>query len=178
MSGPYPRRHVLTAVGGAGALLALGGTASARNGRRDGASGDQTIVDFALSVNAETGEFSTLVAALVETGLVAALSGRNQLTVFAPTDAAFAAAGLDADNVGDLDTAVLTDILLYHVTRGRRYAASLNDGVAVKMLNGDETEVSVSGGVVVVNDANVVTPDLEASNGVVHVIGGVLTPPE
>jgi uncharacterized surface protein with fasciclin (FAS1) repeats len=178
MSENYLRRHVLKAVGGAGALVALGGTASARPGkrRREGASGDDSIVDIALAVNAQTGEFSTLIAALAAVGLVGALDGRNQLTAFAPTDDAFAALNLDADNVGDLDEAFLTDVLLYHVTHGRRYAASLNDGEEVEMLNGETTTVEESSGNVFLNDSQVLSADIEASNGVIHVIDGVLLP--
>lgn len=170
------RRQVLKAVGGAGALLALGGvgTASARSGKRMGASGDATIVDTALAVNQQTGEFSTLIAALQAAGLGGALDGRRQLTAFAPTDAAFAELGLDASNVGDLPG--LANVLLYHVTSGRRYAASLNDGEEVEMLNGDTTVVDVTSGDVYLNDSKVVGANIEASNGVVHVIDAVLLP--
>jgi uncharacterized surface protein with fasciclin (FAS1) repeats len=172
------RRQVLKAVGGAGALLAVGGvgTAGARMGKRMGASGEDSIVDVAVGVNSETGEFSTLIAALQAAGLVGALDGRRQLTAFAPTDAAFQAIGLDATTVGDLPTDALTDILLYHVTPGRRYAASLNDGEEVEMLNGDTTLVDVMSGDIYLNDSKVVGPNIEASNGVVHVVDAVLLP--
>jgi uncharacterized surface protein with fasciclin (FAS1) repeats len=72
---------------------------------------------MALAVNAETGEFSTLIAALA-----AAVDAYDQVTVFAPTDAAFAAIGLTPDNVGDLDVGFLTDVLLYHLKEGHQFS--------------------------------------------------------
>ncbi|WP_255195161.1 fasciclin domain-containing protein [Halorarius litoreus] len=180
MAGHYPRRHVLKAIGGTGAFLALGGTASARNGQRQGASGGQSIVELALEENAASGEFSTLIAALAATDLVDALNGRTQLTAFAPTDAAFANIGLTEtsfENFTRAELEELTDVLLYHVTRGRRYAASLNDGAEVEMLNGDATTVEVVGNNVFLNASQVIGADTEASNGVLHVINAVLEPP-
>jgi uncharacterized surface protein with fasciclin (FAS1) repeats len=177
------RRQVLKAVGGAGALLAVGGvgTVSARNGKKQGASGDATIATIATNEG-----FEILVAALGATGLAGTFaSNRGQFTVFAPTDQAFNDIGISLD--GDdlvveepaaslLQHVPLEDVLLYHVTHGRRYAASLNDGEDVKMLNGDTTTVDVVSGAVSLNDSTVVAPDIEASNGVIHVIDAVLLP--
>src|SRR5690606_24188763 len=78
-----------------------------------------TVVEVALAVNAETGEFSTLIAALQAAGLVETLQGAGPFTVFAPTDAAFAAIDLNADNIGSLPVDALRNILLYHVAPGR-----------------------------------------------------------
>lgn len=162
-----PRRTVLKGVGSAGALLAGGiGTASARG--RMGASGDDTLVDVALAAD----DFDVLVAAVQEAGLVEALSGDRQLTVFAPTDAAFNGLGITTENVGNIDG--LADILTYHVTPGRRYAASVVRAPEVPTLNG--ASVGVDGTELNDGQASIVATDIEASNGVIHVIDGVLLP--
>lgn len=135
-----------------------------------------TIVDVALSVNAETGEFSTLIAALKSAGLVGALDGKGQFTVFAPTDAAFAKLGLNAENIGTLDKATLRNILLYHVARGARYAEDVVESSRIRMLNRGFTFVTVSGSSVFINDAQILAVDVKASNGVIHVIDTVLLP--
>ena len=135
-----------------------------------------TLVDVALAVNADSGEFSTLIAAVQAAGLVDALSGNGQLTVFAPTDAAFAAAGLDAASVGDLDTGVLTDILLYHVAKGRRMAEDVVSSTQIRMLNGQFTEIGLMDGDAMIDGATIVATDVPADNGVIHVIDAVLMP--
>ncbi|MFN0097777.1 MAG: fasciclin domain-containing protein [Gemmatimonadaceae bacterium] len=136
--------------------------------------GSQTIVEIALGDTA----FSTLVAAVVEAGLVDALNGNDQLTVFAPTNAAFAKLGLNANNVASLGKDALTDILLYHVTEGRRGAISLLFTRRLKMLNGDRTQVRLTRQGLFVNQSKVVAANISASNGVVHVIDSVLLPPQ
>lgn len=135
-----------------------------------------TIVEVALSVNAESGEFSTLIAALQSAELVGALNGKGQFTVFAPTDAAFAKLGLNAGNIGTLDKATLRNILLYHVARGARYAEDVVDASRIRMLNRGFTFVTVSGSTVSINDAQILAVDIKASNGVIHVIDTVLLP--
>jgi uncharacterized surface protein with fasciclin (FAS1) repeats len=134
------------------------------------------LVGTAIAVNQETGEFSTLIAAVLAADLAPALSTKRQLTVFAPTDAAFAELGLNADNVGELPKDVLTDILLYHVTHGVRQAVSIVNARQVRMLNGDLAYPSVQEGSVYVNDSRVVAANVRASNGVIHVIDAVLLP--
>lgn len=136
----------------------------------------QTIVDVALAVNAETGEFSTLIAAVLAADLAGPLSAVGQRTVFAPTDAAFAAIGLDAAAVADLPKDVLTDILLYHVAPGRRDAESVVSSTRIRMRSGGFTRISLSGGDAYINDARIVATDIAASNGIIHVIDGVLLP--
>ena len=122
-----------------------------------------------------TGVHTSLVAALIQAELVATLQGEGPFTVFAPTDEAFAAAGID---LAALDTeegkATLTDILLYHVHAGSVMAADLSNGLAVEMVNGDSTTV---GDGAVLNGANITLADVKASNGVIHVIDMVLMPP-
>lgn len=175
------RRHALKTLAGAGALLTVGGVGTAvadddgsDRGRRDGASGDRTIFDVVEASD----DFDVLELALEETGLDAVLDrDDDQYTAFAPTDAAFGdlLEALDITAEELLASPDLQDILLYHVTEGRRYAASVVRADEIEMLNGDEVEVDGTE----LNDgqAGIVATDLEASNGVVHVIDGVLLPP-
>ena len=136
-----------------------------------------TIVDVAVA----NGSFTTLVAAVQEAGLVETLSGEGPFTVFAPTDEAFEAAladlGITAEEL--LADPTLGDILTYHVVAGEFLAADVVglDGTDVETVNGATVAVSVDGENVMVNDANVVTTDVMADNGVIHVIDKVLLPP-
>ena len=135
-----------------------------------------TVVEVAMAVNAQTGEFSTLIAAVVSAELAEALSAVGQRTIFAPTDAAFGALGLDADNIGGLPQDVLRNILLYHVAPGRRYAADVVSSDRIRMANGGFTEISLKNDGAYINDSKIVTTDVEASNGVIHIIDAVLLP--
>jgi uncharacterized surface protein with fasciclin (FAS1) repeats len=132
---------------------------------------DMDIVDTA----AEAGNFTTLLAAAEAAGLVETLKGEGPYTVFAPTDEAFAA--LPEGTVEGLleDTEQLTSILTYHVVPGTVMSGDLTDGMMADTVNGAQLEISTEGGVMV-NDATVTTPDIEASNGVIHVIDTVLMP--
>ena len=155
----------------AGALL-VGIVAAPVAARRPG----PTIVETAIAVNADSGEFSTLIAAVQTAGLVDVLNGRRQFTVFAPTDAAFAALGLNAGNIGTLDRAELTTILLHHVTTGRKDAAAVVAADSLRMLDRTRADVEVTGGGVFVDGAQVVIPDIATSNGIIHVVDAVLLP--
>jgi uncharacterized surface protein with fasciclin (FAS1) repeats len=135
-----------------------------------------TIVDVALAVNAESGEFSTLIAAVVRADLLGALSANGQRTVFAPTDAAFAKLGLNADNIDTLPIDALTDILLYHVANGRRDAESVVTSSQIRMLNGGFTSISVTDEGAFINESRIIAVDVGASNGIIHVIDTVLLP--
>ena len=122
-----------------------------------------------------TGAHTSLVAALIQAELVATLEGEGPFTVFAPSDQAFADAGIDLasfDSVSGKEN--LTDILLYHVYAGTFTAADINDGSTLQMVNGDNATISASPGI---NDAGIVTADVFTSNGVIHVIDKVLMPP-
>lgn len=136
-----------------------------------------TIVDVAAS----TDGFATLVAAVQAAGLVETLSGEGPFTVFAPTDDAFAAAleslGLTADELL-ADTETLTSILTYHVVAGEVPSSDVVtlDGQSVATVNGAEITITVDGDTVQVDDATVTAVDVEASNGVIHVIDTVLLP--
>ena len=130
------------------------------------------------STAAATTIHTSLVAALTQADLVAALQADGPFTVFAPTDQAFADAGID---LTALDTeegkATLVDILKYHVYSGSVASTEVTDGLTVTMLNGDDATFAVSDGVVKVGDATVTLADVTASNGVIHVIDKVLMPP-
>lgn len=138
-----------------------------------------TLVDVAIAVNAETGEFSTLIAAVLaaDPAVLATLSGNGQFTVFAPTDAAFAKLGLDADNIGNLDQGFLTQVLLYHVARGRRNSSAVLGSSRIRTLQGGF--LFQSGGVLTDNlgrDANIILTDVPAANGLIHAIDTVVLP--
>jgi uncharacterized surface protein with fasciclin (FAS1) repeats len=136
-----------------------------------------TIVDVASGINADSGEFSTLIAAVVAADLVGALSGNGQLTVFAPTDEAFGKLGLDADNIAtELDKAALTNILLYHVAKGKRMAEDVISSSQIRMLNGARTTIDVNDEGAFINESLIVATDVPADNGVIHVIDTVLLP--
>ena len=136
---------------------------------------DKDIVDTAVA----TGQFKTLAAALTAAGLVDTLKGPGPFTVFAPTDAAFAA--LPAGTVDTLlkpeNKAKLAAILTYHVVAGKVMAADVVKLKDAKTVNGAMVAVKVDGGNVMINNAKVTTADIEASNGVIHVIDTVLLPP-
>ena len=132
-----------------------------------------------IPTNAQnTGAHDSLVAALSHAGLVSALQADGPFTVFAPTDDAFAAAGIDlAAFDTDEENATLSDILLYHVVSGAVSSSDVTDGMSAEALNGDDLSFTVSNGTVMVNDATVTSADVMASNGVIHVIDKVLMPP-
>ncbi|GAB5490646.1 MAG: hypothetical protein Phog2KO_08610 [Phototrophicaceae bacterium] len=140
-----------------------------------------TIVGLAL----QTDGLETLSLAVVRGGFLSTLNGEGPFTVFAPTDEAFATAldtlGLTADELL-ADQELLSSVLTYHVVEGAVMAADLEDGMEVETLNGAILTVGVSDDGVTLTDGtgatyNVVTADVAASNGVVHVIDGVLLPP-
>ena len=132
------------------------------------------IVDTAVGA----GSFNTLVAAVKAAGLVDTLKGAGPFTVFAPTDEAFAK--LPAGTVEALlkDIPKLTSILTYHVVSGKVLAADVVklDGKEAKTVQGGGVKISTTGGVKLNGTANVVTTDIACSNGVIHVIDGVILP--
>ena len=127
---------------------------------------------------AGTGIHDSLVAALAQADLVTILQGTGPFTVFAPTDQAFADAGIDLTTFDtDEENATLVDILTYHVVSGKVMSTDLTDGMEASALNQDTLTFSVSTSEVKVNDAVVTLADVESSNGVIHVIDQVLMPP-
>ena len=138
---------------------------------------EEVMAGDIVAVASETEGFSTLVAALSAAGLVETLQGEGPFTVFAPTDDAFAALPeglleklLLPENVG-----VLTSILTYHVVSGKVMSTDIMAG-DVPSVEGSAITLTTDYGVQV-NDALVISADIEASNGVIHVIDQVIVPP-
>lgn len=131
------------------------------------------IVDTAVAA----GKFNTLVAAVKAAGLVDTLKGKGPFTVFAPTDEAFAK--LPAGTVEELlkpeNKKKLTDILTYHVVAGKVMAADVKT-MEAKTVQGSSAAIKVADGKVTIDKATVVKTDIEASNGVIHVIDAVIMP--
>ncbi len=129
------------------------------------------IIDTAVGA----GSFETLVAAIKAAGLVETLKGAGPFTVFAPTDEAFAK--LPAGTVDSLlkDIPKLKQILTYHVVSGKVMAADVVKLKSATTVEGSDVKIDASNGVKV-NDSTVVTPDVAADNGVIHVIDTVLLP--
>ena len=170
----YRRPAALTSLLGLGvAALALSTTVQA--GGHGAAPAPKDIVDTAVAA----GSFNTLVAAVQAAGLVDALKGEGPLTVFAPTDEAFAK--LPAGTLDDLlkpeNKDTLTGILLYHVVSGKIMSGDIGNAASPATLQGATIDVKAGSGGVTVNGANVVAADVAASNGVIHVIDAVILPP-
>lgn len=144
---------------------------------------DPSLVDVVVKLNgpggAAEGLFDTLIAAVLvaDPAVLGTLSSYGQHTVFAPTDDAFAALGLDESNVGDLDQTVLTQILLYHVSPGRRAANSVTNKRRIRMLFGgflkqrDGVLTDNTGG-----NSTIIVTDQIAENGIIHAIDSVVLP--
>ncbi|MDW8107329.1 MAG: fasciclin domain-containing protein [Armatimonadota bacterium] len=130
-----------------------------------------TIVDVAV----QAGRFNTLVQAVQAAGLVETLSGEGPFTVFAPTDEAFAQIPQETLQAVLADRERLTAILTYHVVPGRLMAADVARSTQLQTVQGQSITVSTEGGVRV-DDANVIQTDIEADNGVIHVIDRVIMP--
>jgi uncharacterized surface protein with fasciclin (FAS1) repeats len=133
-----------------------------------------TIVDVASGND----DFSTLVAAINAAGLTETLSGEGPFTVFAPTNEAFEALpdGLVDDLLKPKNQETLTAILTYHVVPAEVMSSDIEPG-AVATVQGEDVAIGVSDGTVTVNQATVTAADVDASNGVIHVIDQVLVPP-
>ncbi len=160
-----PLAH-LTAVTAAVVLGVAAGTA--------GAAPQQNIVQTAAS----TGQFTTLVKLAKQAGLAGALTGKGKLTVFAPTDAAFAKVPKATLAALAKDKAQLRRVLLYHVVKGNVRAAQVVKLRSATTLEGAKVRISVRGGSVYLNGSTkVVKTDVTASNGVIHVVDKVLLPP-
>jgi uncharacterized surface protein with fasciclin (FAS1) repeats len=180
------RWMAVTALAGALALVGAacgddGGSADKAPATTQASASEQpdTVVDVAAS----DGNFSTLVTAVDAAGLAGTLSGNGPFTVFAPVNDAFAA--LPAGTVDKLlapgNKAQLTSVLTYHVVPSKVLSSDLRDGMTVKTVQGQSLTVGVKGDAITLTDASgntasVVKPDVEAGNGVVHVIDHVLLP--
>ncbi|MBV9193354.1 MAG: fasciclin domain-containing protein [Solirubrobacterales bacterium] len=160
------KRYVALAAIAAVSLVAaapLAGAATQREGN---------IVQTA----AAAGQFKTLLKLAKHAGLAGVLEGKGSFTVFAPTDAAFAKVPKATLTVLEHNRAKLRAVLLYHVLKGRITAAQLVKRHSVKTLNGKSLTVRVRHGVVTVGGVRVIKANIAASNGVIHVINGVLIP--
>jgi len=134
----------------------------------------KNIVENALG----SSDHTTLVAAVKQAGLVETLSGAGPFTVFAPTNEAFAKvpAATLTDLMKPAMKADLTKILTYHVVSGALKSSDLKDGMELTTVQGGKLKVSIKDGKVMINGANVTIADVVSSNGVTHVIDGVLMP--
>jgi uncharacterized surface protein with fasciclin (FAS1) repeats len=162
------RKNVFGIVMAGALALAVGvGSSVARAQEKD-------IVDTAVAA----GSFKTLAAALKAAGLVDTLKGKGPFTVFAPTDEAFAKlpAGTLESLLKPENKAQLTAILTYHVVPGAVMAAQVTTLKEAKTVNGQSLKISTMNGTVMVDKAHVVTTDIKASNGVIHVIDTVMLP--
>ena len=161
------------------AVILFGATALETKAQR----GDN-IVQVALAVNGEgspfEGQFDTLIAAVLAADpvVIETLTGRGQFTVFAPTDDAFGALGLTPENVGTLDQDTLTEILLYHVARGRRDAGDVTTSDRIRSLQGTFFFPNSSATITdaLGRQANIIVTDVPASNGIIHAIDAVILP--
>lgn len=139
--------------------------------------GSTATVDLVAALEAQ-GSFNTLVQALEAANLTAALQGAGPFTIFAPTDAAFAALPVGAmDQLLANPTGQLTQILLFHVLPGEVTTADITNGMQATTQQGKPVSFEVTGGTVKVNGATVVVPDIAATNGVIQAIGAVILPP-
>lgn len=131
-----------------------------------------------VQLAASSPQLSTLVKLVKSAGLVKALSGTTKLTVFAPTNAAFAKVPKATLNKLAHNKKLLVSVLEYHVVKGKLTAAQIEKRTSLKTLEGASLKVKVKHGSVYINQAKVIKANLSASNGVVHVINGVLIPPK
>jgi uncharacterized surface protein with fasciclin (FAS1) repeats len=149
-------------------IVALSGQAGA-----SGMSAKPNIVQVAASAP----QFSTLVKLVKSAGLVKALSGKTKLTVFAPTNAAFAKVPKATLTKLAHNKKALAAVLEYHVVKGALTAAQVEKHKKLKTLQGATVSVTVKKHGVYINNAKVITANLHASNGIIHVINAVLIPP-
>jgi uncharacterized surface protein with fasciclin (FAS1) repeats len=162
----------LTAVIAAAAVVATAaGIATASTPST--ATGQKNIVETA----AAAGQFTTLISLAKTAGLAGALTGPGPLTLFAPTDAAFAKVPKATLAALGKDKAKLRAVLLYHVVKGKVTAAQVVKLRSAKTLQGSPVAIRVKDGKVYVAGARVTKPDVMASNGVIHVIDKVIIPP-
>ena len=164
------RRIILALLAG---MLVLGVVVAPVSARRAGS----TIVETAIAVNADSGEFSTLIAAVSAAGLVDTLNGNRQFTVFAPTDAAFAKLGLTAANIGSVP---VDDPHEHPALPRHRRPQGCSHGPRVGFDQDAQRRAASSppssGGTAYVNDSAILAADIKTSNGIIHVIDTVLLP--
>ena len=170
------RRLTLALLSGALAVGLIAGPVAAKQ-----PDPGMNIVKTAIALNSNPEspyfqKFDTLIGLVVDLELVDALSARGQLTVFAPTDAAFERLfeALTPEQEAALTPAVLTDIVLFHVAKGNRDAAEVLGSSQIRMLNGDFAKVNAAA--VTIDGAPIIVTNVPASNGIIHAVGAVLLP--
>jgi len=159
-----------TLIAGAATLIVAAGIATASPANT--AAADKNIVDTAVAA----GQFKTLVSLVTKAGLADTLATGGPFTVFAPTDAAFAKVPQATLDALAQNPDLLKSVLLYHVAPGKVAAADVVKLSSAKTLEGRSVTIKVVDGAVYVDQAKVTTPDVMASNGVIHVIDSVLIP--
>jgi uncharacterized surface protein with fasciclin (FAS1) repeats len=164
------RRGAAALVAGLAALALAAAPASARPATA--AAAKPNLVETAVAA----GNFTTLVSLVKQAGLAETLSGAGPYTVFAPTDKAFKKVPKKTLTALGKDKAKLKAVLLYHVAAGRLAAKRVVKRSSIKTLNGKRVKIRVRGRNVFVNRSKVITADVRASNGIIHVINRVLIP--
>ena len=161
------------------AALALPAVVSAQHTAAHASAAAAAPKENIVQVAIAAGSFKTLVEAVKAAGLVETLSGKGPFTVFVPSDAAFAKVPKATLDALLADRAALQSVLTFHVVPGRVVAADIvrSNGAKPITVNGKPLAIEVRDGKVYVNGAQVVTADIPASNGVIHVIDAVLLPP-
>jgi uncharacterized surface protein with fasciclin (FAS1) repeats len=160
--------NIISTVAVAASLLL--GTPGTQNG--PDSEPTMNIVETAVAA----GSFNTLVAAVKAAGLVETLSGEGPFTVFAPTDEAFAQIPADQLNALLADKEALTAVLTYHVVAGKVMAEDVVKLSSATTVNGQDVDIKVWDGKVMIDDAQVTTADIDTTNGVIHVINKVILP--
>ena len=160
------RNIIASAAVAAGLVIGAPGVASGQDAPT------MNIVETAVSA----GSFNTLVAAVQAADLVETLSGPGPFTVFAPTDEAFAQIPEDQLNALLADKEALTAVLTYHVVAGKVMAADVVELSTAETVNGQSVDIHVMDGKVMIDGAEVVSADIETTNGVIHVINKVILP--
>ncbi len=154
------------------AVMALAAPLAMASGSSATPAASKNLVQTAVAA----GQFKTLVKLVKLAGLQGALEGSSKLTVFAPTDAAFAKLPKSTINALLANKAKLKAVLLYHVLKGEVPAAKVLKLKSARTLEGSSVKIRVAGGTVFVNSAKVLKTNVYASNGVIHVINSVLVP--
>lgn len=181
---------IVLAVIGVGAFMLMGNTTSQNEqpAQKSGSATDKTTESMVepndnmnepkniVEIASSNSDFSTLVTALTAAGLVETLSGDGPFTVFAPTNAAFAKLPEETLQAVLADKEQLTAILTYHVVPGKVMAKDVVNLKSAKTVQGSNLSIEVNGSTVMVDNAKVITPDIDAKNGVIHVIDTVLIP--
>jgi uncharacterized surface protein with fasciclin (FAS1) repeats len=153
------------------------GSTTTRDTTEQAASEKTMSADTIVDVASGNSDFSTLVSAVQKAGLVETLSGDGPYTVFAPTNDAFAKIPADQLDAILADPEQLTAILTYHVLPSKVLSSDLQPQQSVATVQGKNVDISAANGGASINGCSIVETDVEASNGVVHVIDCVLTPP-